>query len=162
MPRTEPLRSRIDLSAYPSATVTERGRQQVIVRYRDLYIEVRAKPLTGPGGVVEVRSWFTKPELYWSPAPLPQFSASAPSPLAQVQARLEEHLGKVSPLELLADTLPDDERQVDLPVVIRLTPATRTAIEEQAKLSGADIGGLIGEVLDRVIPSKGWAGEDPA
>jgi DNA-binding transcriptional LysR family regulator len=162
MPRTEPLRDLIDLSAYPAATITERGRQHVIVSSRDLDVEVRCKPLSGPGGRVVVRSWLTEPHVHRCPASPPSFWESEPAPMSAIQRLLEAHLAKISPLEMLADTLPAHERCVDLPVVVRLTASTQARLEREAVLSGMEIGRLIGRVLDRVIPGEIPADGDAA
>jgi len=148
MPPAKALRDRLDLDAYPGLEVEERGRQRIILSYSDLEVDIRCKPHSKPSGLVRVRSWVTVPVWYRQPAPEPFFHQSPAAPVSALQDLVEEHINRVSPLEMLAAILPPDERVIAWPLVLHLPGATKTLFETRAKEAGVDVATLVADLIE--------------
>lgn len=142
------LRDRLDLSAYPGVEIIERGRQHLILRYHDLDVDIECRPLTEGLGKVCVDSFPTEPCIVRRPGPPTTWKVS--NGTAQDAQRLvDEHLARVGPMNMLLDALPDDERPVTLPLVLRLPAATRDHLGKLADEVGVELEELVSDLIQR-------------
>jgi len=141
------------LSGFPEAKVIRREWHEVSISFFCLVVTINRNRFCSPSQQILVVSQFDISERGKRTIGRGT-KTSPPSPVEALPGLVEEHFGRVSPMERLAGTLPEEECRVPFSLVIHLRAAAKNRLLDQARELGKDLHLLVAEILEQHVRER--------